>query len=189
MPKKAYKNKIIIPRIRFLPQGEGFDTKLAAFGYESIWQAEGQRLIKAYYNLTNLRFWYKKMTVLVVPSYTSEAGRRYRRMRLSAYKFSQEERLRVLSHELAHRLLLGNGIEAYGKTSRFYDHYYIDLFLFDAWVQLYGAETAKQYVEQEQTGLLDAYGHAWKKSLALSFTERQETLRRIISRVPKQHLA
>ena len=171
-----------IPQLNFRPDGDKLGTKLAAIGYESIWRQDGQAIIEAFQGITGLAFWYRSITVQVVPNPVSEAGRRYHRMKLSAFKFTDDERRRVLSHEIAHRLLVGNGIEAYGRTSRFYDHYYIDLFLYDAWEKLWGKQVADAYVQAEKSTLEDTYTRAWHKALALTPIQRQAALKRLIDR-------
>ncbi len=170
------------PHLTFTPQDDKLGTKLAAIAYESIWQKDGSAMVQAFQDITELTFWYKSITALVVPDMVSEAGRRYHRMKLSAYKFTDDERRRVLTHELAHRLLVGNGIEAYGRTSRFYDHYYIDLFLYDVWQKLWGKQIADAYVKAEKDTLVNTYARAWDKALVLTRPQRQDALKRLIAR-------
>jgi hypothetical protein len=94
---------------------------------------------------------------------------------------SPYEYMEVLSHELAHRLLLGNGIEPpSGKLHNYYAHQYIDLFLHDSW---------GLFLSPEKVAILDSYEHykehpqfkrAWNWAMKMTLQERQRNLRRLI---------
>lgn len=184
MTKKPYWT----PKIRFVNRNQGnLASQLALFGYDKVWQSDGQRIAKIFHELTGLRFWYKRITALVVLSATSNAGSRYKRMKLSVYEHDHRER--ILTHELGHRLLYGNWLGSLGKTHRYWDHYKLYLFLYDAWVYLYGAEIANRLTEREKRSNHHSYRKALERVLAMSFAQRQAKLKKMISRVPKKYIS
>lgn len=190
LAKKTLRHrKLVVPHMRFVSKTGHLGEKLAAIKYEEFWSHEGEEIVRVFYSLTGLRFWYKSITVHIVQGdYSSEAGSRYKRMRLRHNSYNLDDRRQLVAHELAHRLLMGNYIDGAGPAHLFYSHYYIYLFLYDAWVQLWGREFAAEMAKKEEAKPR-AYNLAWRRAMALTFEQRQEALKRLISRVPSRYIS
>ena len=83
----------------------------------------------------------------------------------------------TLVHELAHRLIADR------VPGSFEDHPIIFLFVYDAWVELWGKELADREVEVESArkGMF-YYAGAWRDVLALTPEERAKRFRQFLAK-------
>lgn len=86
----------------------------------------------------------------------------------------------TLVHELGHRL----AAEVPFKGEH---HELIFLFVYDAWVDLWGHPFADEQVaiESQRTGIVD-YAGIWKKTLAMPRAERARRLQDIVRGTPRE---
>ena len=82
----------------------------------------------------------------------------------------------MLVHELGHRLLVDNNIVAErGNDFHRDSHRLLNLFLYDAYVELFGLETANEIVAWE-SDLRASYRETWAWALELEKAERARRL-------------
>ena len=150
--------------ISFTPEQEKFAE--ATKEYQSIWSAEGNRIIEAMESVSGLKFLEKEIKATVYEG-VSFSGYRDSPMKLRA-SYPTDIKKATLVHELGHRFL-----ERVPKTDGLDEHRGLFLVLYDIWVKLYGKEFADKSVEVEskRKGLYD-YELAWKWALSLSAEER-----------------
>ncbi len=137
--------------------------------YEQFWEQEGQRITEAWQQHTGLPFEDSEIKVIVFnkPSYAGNAGEP---MHLR-YSYPPDIKKGTLIHELGHRIL-----SRLVHTQTEYDpHQFLDLVLFDLWVDLYGQEFAQANIDWEKKlkGIYD-YEGTWDWALAMSSEERQK---------------
>jgi hypothetical protein len=149
----------------------------AAAEYRSIWQADGQRIVDVMEGLTGLEFEAGPVHVIVQEG-TSFSGYRDIPMRMRA-SYSHSTKQATLVHELAHRLIS----ELVPGT--FEDHPIIFLFVYDAWVELWGREFANREVEVESLRRGPSnYRGTWQSVLALSADERAQRFQQFLKEPP-----
>lgn len=145
----------------------------SARSYQALWRAEGERIAAALEQAAGVGFAAAPIEIRVsdAPSMTSFDGRT---IRLRA-GYSIEIWRAAISHELGHRLA-----QALPRRAGIDDHRLLYLFLYDAWVDLYGAPFADRMASAERR-FTDAYDYdaAWRWALAMTSAERQAMLRRI----------
>lgn len=94
---------------------------------------------------------------------------------------SDEELLGHLIHELAHRLLISNGIvtkiEGHGYLRNLIGHRRIYLFLYDVLIDVMGKARAEHEVQFEKDHLRKAFVDAWEWALSKSYKQRQQSLK------------
>ena len=158
-----------VPRLEFVPASETF---AAAVGeYERIWATDAARIVRAMQDASGLRFTDTAITVVVFEG-VSSSGFGDTPMRLRA-SYSIDTKRATLIHELGHRLqspLFRRQDEEHGP---------LFLWLYDAWVSLYGKEfaDAQVVVEKARRG---PYPRAWDEALALSAKERAARWKAIV---------
>ena len=159
--------------IIFEAESDEFDDAVAE--YQEIWAEDGSRIVETLERITCLSFESKPIPAIIYEG-ASSSGYREIPMRLRASYPSNTKR-GTLVHELSHRLiadLVDKDVET---------HSVIFLFLYDAWVELWGREFAESQVavESQRRGIFD-YEAAWKSVLSLTAEERsnrwQEFLRK-----------
>ena len=106
----------------------------------SIWEADGARIVEAMERLTGLEFETGPVNVIVYEG-TSFSGYQDVPMRMRA-SYPRSTKQATLVHELAHRLIS----ELVPGT---FEPSIIFLFVYDAWVELWGSEFANHEVEVE----------------------------------------
>jgi len=147
----------------FEAQSEEFES--AADEYRTIWAEEGLRIVETLERVTGLPF-ESEPVVAIVYEGVSSSGFRDIPMRMRA-SYPTDTKRGTLVHELCHRLISDL------VPKKFEDHPIIFLFLYDAWVELWGREfaDAQVAVESQRRGIFD-YESAWKATLELSAEER-----------------
>ncbi len=142
----------------------------AADEYRALWDQEGDRIIDALERHAGLRFPDAPIEVLVTDSATMTAldGRTIRIRAGYPSAFAKA----TFAHEMGHRLA-----QALPRTAELDDHRVLYLFLYDAWIDLYGREFADRMVaiERRFRSTYD-YDAAWAWALAMTRTERQARL-------------
>lgn len=147
---------------------------IAATGeYERVWRSDGERIVAALCGLTGLRFVEPRLEAIV-----HEGISRSHPLRLRA-SYDGETKRGTLIHELAHRLVDQRGSPSDPSSAD--EHELIDLFLFDAWSDLYGEAFARRQVEVESQRR-PMYQEAWKPTLVLDRKGRAAKLRSLLRR-------
>ena len=158
-----------VPRLEFVPASETF---AAAVGeYERIWATDAARIVRAMQDASGLTFTDTAITAVVFEG-VSSSGFGDTPMRLRA-SYPIDTKRATLIHELGHRLqspLFRRQDEEHGP---------LFLWLYDAWVSLYGKEfaDAQVIVEKARRG---PYPRAWDDALALSAKERAARWKAIV---------
>ena len=157
---------------------------LALGRYQKFWDEYKDKVEQSFYNQTGLKFKQKKITVKAIDKGTSRAGNSHSPMELSINKVIMAEAGANLLHELAHRLVIGNGIDTNDEDRAwvYHCHRYIDLFLYDVWVDVLGKKAADKALSQERTNTYDYYRKAWDWAMSMSFEERQQKLKHLINK-------
>ena len=164
-------------QLDFVAESDAFGY--AAAEYRSIWQADGERIVGVMGRLTGLEFEAGPVHVIVHEG-TSFSGYRDIPMRMRA-SYARSTKQATLVHELGHRLIS----ELVPGT--FDDHPIIFLFVYDAWVELWGGEFADRVVEVESARRGPSnYAGTWQSVLALSADERAEKFRQFLQERPGQ---
>ena len=152
--------------IHFEPESPTEAFIKAVAEYDTLWKAEGVRMVEEMERITGLPFGERAIKAVIYEG-TSFSGSGDRPMRLRA-SYPAEVKKATLVHELLHRMLGRVKV-----TSEIDEHRKIFLVLYDIWVALYGKEFADRNVavEAKRKGLYD-YESAWKWALAMSAEER-----------------
>lgn len=167
---------VTTPRVKlnFTPESEKFD--IATEEYRKIWQAEGERLIEVMEQVSGLKYHEAEVHATVFEG-PSESGYQEKPMKLHA-SYPMEIKKATLLHEIGHRHLS----QLRNRPKDIDEHRLLFLWLYDAWVKLYGQAFAHNTVKVESArkGIYD-YDTAWKWALAMTPAERaakfQEVLR------------
>jgi hypothetical protein len=151
--------------IRFSPESESFAE--AARAYQSLWEAEGSRIIAAMEHVSRLTFPEREIQVVVYEG-ISQSGSAGRPMRMRA-SYPAATTQATLIHELGHRHLAQSRRSPPGLD----EHRVLFLILYDVWERLYGKGFADEQVEVEKRrrGVYD-YAPAWAWAWAQSPEER-----------------
>ena len=157
-------------RLEFVPASETFASAVGE--YERIWAAEATRIVRTMQEVSGLTFTDTAVTAIVFEG-VSSSGFGDTPMRLRA-SYPLDTKKATLIHELGHRLqapLFRREDEEHGP---------LFLWLYDAWVQLYGEDfaNAQVAVEKRRRG---PYPRAWDEALALSPKQRAERWRAIVA--------
>ena len=150
-------------QINFKAEAPQFEA--AAEQYRLIWKQEGERIAATLHGLTGVHLEPGPIQTIVFEG-VSNSGYRDIPMRMRASLPADTKRA-TLVHELSHRLI------SHLVPKDFEEHPVIFLFVYDAWVELWGQEfaDAQVAVESRRRGLYD-YEGAWKDALALGKTGR-----------------
>jgi hypothetical protein len=166
------------------------ETILTLQRFAKDWELHGPGILRAFEEKTGINFKEHQITVRINkdPDTSSYSGTRYQPMLISqAYTHSDGyERLAVLTHELAHRLLDGHGIwsEAKSKDARVsQNHKYIYLFLYDVWEAVFGKQQAVLMGKFEEKIEDKRYQKAWLWAMSKSYVQRQKAVQRLVQSV------
>lgn len=163
-------------RVAFRAQSDSFST--AGDEYDSIWRAEGRRIVETMERVSGLRFdsppYADTSIVAVVFEGVSNSGYRDDPMHLRA-SYPPDTKKATLVHELGHRLQVGVGRP--GED----EHEVLFLWLYDTWVALWGRQFADEQVlvERARRG---PYPKAWDAALALDSAGRAARFRALRTR-------
>ena len=138
----------------------------AANAYDSLWAIDRDRVTHALEAAAHLSFAEIDDTVIRVLVFegVSTSGYHERPMQLRA-SYPPDTKKATLMHELGHRL------ESHLFRATENDHPFLFLWLYDAWIDVYGEDFARRQVaiEKRRGGV---YPAAWDSALALSHAER-----------------
>jgi hypothetical protein len=150
--------------LTFSPVSDSFQA--AAREYDSLWTADGARMVRALERTARLSFAEIGDTVIraTVLESPSSSGFHERPMVLRA-SYPLATKKATLMHELGHRL------ESHLFRASEDDHQFLFLWLYEAWTDIYGADFAHEQVgiEKRRGGV---YPAAWDSALRLSAVER-----------------
>lgn len=154
-------------RVIFEAQSAQFDSSARA--YERIWREDGARIVAAMERRASLRFVYPLyadtvIRALVLEGVSNSGYRELSPMTLRA-SYPLDTKRATLVHELGHRLMAG----LFERDEP--QHEPLFLWLYDAWIDLYGPEfaAAQAAIERQRGG---PYPAAWDAVTALSAEER-----------------
>ena len=157
--------------VNFTASADSF--RVATQEYRDIWTKEGPRIVEAMERVTGLRFESGPIEVGIYEGVSFSGRRGGPPMQLRA-SYPEPTKRATLVHELGHRLAADVPFKG--------DHHeLIFLFVYDAWVDLWGQPFADEQVEIEgrRKGLVD-YEGIWKKTLKLSAPERARRLQQLV---------
>ena len=160
-------------RIHFSPESEPFAE--AAREYQSLWEAEGSRIIAAMEHVSGLKFPEKEIEAVVYEG-ISRSGSAGSPMRMRA-SYPVATKKATLIHELGHRHIA----QLRRRPPGLDEHRVLFLFLYDVWEKLDGKGFADEQVEVEKRrrGVYD-YDAAWEWALAQSKEERTKRFSEIV---------
>lgn len=160
-------------RLSFSPESEKFGE--ATRQYQSIWDAEGGRIVEAMEQVSGLKFQETEVRVIVYEG-VSNSGFGDSPMKLRA-SYPEGVKKATLVHELGHRL----NTQLRSRPKELDEHRVLFLYLYDVWAKLYGKEFADEMVavEKKRRGIYD-YESAWAWALSLSEAERAAKLKEIV---------
>ena len=158
----------------FAPQDSSFAA--ATEEYRRIWADEGARIVEAMERVSRLTFTDGPVDVIVFEG-ISNSGTRGTPMYLRA-SYTADVKKATIVHELGHRLAaqlttLPAGVDG---------HRVLNLFLYDAWDDLWGRTFADEQVaiESGRRGVYD-YETAWHWALAFDREGRARRLAEIVA--------
>lgn len=152
--------------------------------YEMIWAAEGAKMIAAMELTSGLRFIYPQYAdtaiVVTVREVAANSGFRDRSGVTMRASYAPDTKRTTLMHELGHRLMAG----LFTRDDEEHDELF--LWLYDAWILMYGQKTADEQVAIEKRRN-ERYVIAWNAALALNATERAAAWKRVLDeRMPRR---
>jgi len=168
--------------INFYPEQDNLKFEKAAKEYQKIWEEEGERITKVIEKVSGLRFKEKVINAIIYDEISYSVP-----LKLQA-DLSTQHKKGTLTHELCHRLVVGNNIKIKsGKTYNSWTmaiHKHIDLILYDIWVKLYGEDFAKKEIEYEislWTGKgISPYKTAWDWALGMTKEQRHDEFQKYL---------
>jgi len=174
---------MVVMKLQFkINLNDNFEKTLAFGRYSRFWDENRDKILVSFYKHTNLRFKQSRISIHIREDGKSRAGSRHRPMELSMLCNDQQAVACTLIHELAHRLVIGNGIEPPGSVTnnvnKYYLHRHIYLFLYDVFVDIVGEDIANEEVKRESV-YNDAYAKAWRWALAMNYNERQTVFNKL----------
>ena len=150
--------------VRFHPDSDREALVAATAEYAALWEEWGARIVAALEDAAGLSFAERFINAIVFEGISGSHPLAFRA------SYDREAKLSAIAHELAHRLLAGNrrrlGLGPYQPGRDREEHELIDLFLYDAWCDLWGEEFAQRQVAVE-SGYRSFYREAWEATLAL----------------------
>lgn len=146
--------------------------------YEALWNTYGQKIQRAFENVTGLPFKEKNIEGIVGNFQSNFAGVSLGDAML--FRFSVRHKLGTILHELSHRFLLEYNFQYNGIVDN--DHELIDLFLYDVIEEAFGKSAAEERVKYELTFPEEEIPEAWNKILNLPKQQRKSLWTSIIER-------
>ncbi|HJU74518.1 MAG TPA: hypothetical protein VJ717_12290 [Gemmatimonadaceae bacterium] len=169
-------------RVEFRAASDSFAA--ARDDYERIWASDGSRMIAALERSAGLQFAYPEYAdtaiTVTVREVASNSGYRARSGMVMRASYSADTKKATLMHELGHRLMAGLFFR--GEE----EHDELFLWLYDAWIALYGKDFADaQVVLEKRRG--GPYPAAWNYALSLSPAERAAAWKKVLAeRLPRR---
>lgn len=182
-------------RLIIKPDDKSLHLILEAAQYERIWKQYSRRIVKAFREVTGLKFQQYVITVRVSNTFSSSAGLFGKPMVLSADFRSVEFKLITIIHELSHRLLGGNALApkylgVYNEekdsddTFQEIEHSNIYLFEYDVVYLALGEDWATicSNFEQRNRSLMYPHTRAWDWAMNLPYSDRQTKLKQLAAK-------
>jgi hypothetical protein len=159
-------------KINFSPEAEQFAA--ATKEYEALWQAEGDKIVKAMETVSGLKFAETEIGAIVFEgvSRSGRPGGSPMKMRAS---YPPDTKKATLIHELGHRHIA----QLEKRPADIDEHRVLFLFLYDVWEKLYGKKFADEQVEVEKARR-GVYPDAWQWALSISKKERASKFEEIV---------
>lgn len=159
--------------LRFSPESERFME--AARAYQTLWEAEGDRIIEAMESVSGLKFNERDIQVIVYEG-ISRSGSASSPMKMRA-SYAAGTKKATLIHELGHRHIAQLRRRPQGLD----EHRVLFLVLYEVWERLYGQRFADEQVEVEKRrrGRYD-YEAAWEWALSQSQEKRARRFRAVV---------
>lgn len=163
-------------KISFQPSDSSFSS--AAREYHQIWKEDAGRVVEVMERTSGLKFSDSVIVAFVAELPSSSGNAPSEPMMLRASYSNMMKRATVV-HELGHRLLF----TLKKLPPNFNEHEVLFLFLFDAWVELFGEQHAKKMVEVESTRINPSnnYKKMWEDALSLSLPQRKQLLKELLN--------
>ena len=164
-------------KINFTPESDKFEA--ATKEYQSLWRAEGDKMINTLEKVSGVKFRETEFDAIVFEgvSRSGRPGGSPMKMRAS---YSPDTKKATLIHEIGHRHLS----QLPQRPSGLDEHSFLFLILYDVWVDLYGKTFAYEQVEVERKRR-GPYPAAWNYALAMTKKEREDKFREIVSLNPE----
>jgi hypothetical protein len=166
-------------------KNDDLETNLAIQQYARLWQEHGKAIQSAFTNETGLKFTQYQITVRVhagdKPS-NSGTHRLPMSLNLEESRKGEDNRIEILTHELAHRLLSGHGLRVESdseSTETRRGHRRIYLFLYEVWEESFGKTKADTLAAIELDFINSHYLAAWDWARAKTHDERQKEIARL----------
>jgi hypothetical protein len=174
-PARAQERDATHVRLEFRVEVDSF--KAARDEYEQIWAADGRKMIAAMELTSGLRFVYPQYAdtaiVVTVREEAANSGFRDRSGIVMRASYSADTKRTTLMHERGHRLMAG----LFTRDDEEHDELF--LWLYDAWILMFGRATADEQVAIEKRRGA-RYVAAWDKALGLSADQRAAAWRRVL---------
>jgi len=146
--------------------------------YDALWRVEGPRIIRVMEQISGLRFdsppYADTLIVAIVFEGVSQSGYREKPMQLRA-SYPPDTKRATLVHELGHRLQVSVARPDEDE------HAILFLWLYDAWVALWGRQFADEQVKVERARR-GPYPAAWDAALSLDAASRAQRWRALRDR-------
>ena len=131
-------------KINFYPESDKPEFIIAATEYTSIWQSDGQKIVKSIEDATKLKF---KTGAIYAVTFEGISYSVPMRLRSS---YSHSHIVATVIHELLHRLLVDHDFWLFDSSNHSEEvHKIIDLVLYDVWVDVLGKKIADESREKE----------------------------------------
>ena len=160
-------------KINFTPESDKFAA--ATKEYQALWQAEGDKIVKAMEKVSGLKFRETEFSAIVFEgvSRSGSPGGSPMKMRAS---YSPDTKKATLIHEIGHRHI--SQLEK--RPTDIDEHSVLFLILYDIWVDLYGKKFADEQVEIKKSRR-GPYPAAWEFASSMTKKERERKFRDIVS--------
>lgn len=159
-------------KINFSAESEKFAA--ATKEYQALWQAEGDKIVKALEEVSGLKFMEAGFEAIVFEgvSRSGRPGGSPMKMRAS---YTADTKKATLIHEIGHRHI--SQLEK--RPADIDEHSVLSLILYDIWVDLYGKKFADEQVEVEKKRR-GPYPAAWAFALSMTRKERESKFKEIV---------
>ena len=160
-------------KINFTPESEKYTA--ATKEYQALWQAEGDKMIKAVEKISGLKFKETEFDAIVFEgvSRSGRPGGSPMKMRAS---YKPDTKKATLIHEIGHRHI--SQLEK--RPAEIDEHSVLFLILYDIWVDLYGEKFANEQVEIEKSRR-GPYPAAWEYALGMTKKQRETKFKEIVA--------
>lgn len=153
---------------------------MATKAYEDIWKQDGIQIVSLFKSYTGLEFQQNTIDVIIHIG-QSWSGMASKPMRLNARNMTLSEKRSALIHELAHRLLFGNGLFAPEENNDDGDEINVYLFQGDVLRDLYGNEAYNSWASLDSNIHTEDHLRPLRYVLSLTSSQRKKQIKDIIA--------